>query len=122
MSTSTDRTWLAEHRGWEDWCSAALGVLVLLSPIVAGVDPTTVVYVSAGLVGVLITMLALLELMALSRWEEWLELACGGWVVASPLIFGYGGTLRISQFALGAGVMILALLELWQDRGRRFET
>jgi len=114
--------WLAEHRGWEDVVSACLGVLIILSPVVADIDPGVAVFISAGLAGTVITMLALLELMSLERWEEVLELAFGLWVVVSPLVFGYDGTLRLAHFVLGGAVALLALLELWQDRNRRQES
>jgi hypothetical protein len=116
------KSWLAEHRGWEDVVSACLGVLIILSPVVADIDPGVAIFISAGLAGTLITMLALLELMSLERWEELLELACGLWVVVSPLVLGYDGTLRLAHFVLGGAVAVLALLELWQDRNRRSET
>ncbi len=119
MNTTVKHRWFTEHRGWEDFFSAALGVLVILSPILVGAEVSPIVSISAGLAGVLITSLALLEIMSLQRWEEVLELACGLWVVVSPLVFGYGGPLRLAHFLLGAAVGILALLELWQDRKRR---
>lgn len=119
MNTSVEKGWLTEHRRWEDFCSAGLGVLIVLSPGLLGSDVAAAVAVSAGLAGVLITMLALLEIMSLQRWEEVLELVCGLWVVASPFVFGYGGALRLSHFVLGAAVVLLALLELWQDRNRK---
>ena len=115
-----DRRWLTEHRGWEDVCSAFLGVLIVLSPALAGAEASVAVTISAGLAGVIITMVALLELMSLERWEEILELAAGLWMVLSPLVLGYDGTLRIVHFALGGMVAVLALFELWQDRNRRF--
>jgi len=111
--------WFTEHRGWEDLCSAGLGVLTVLSPILLGPEVSVAVAMSAGLAGVLITMFALLEIMALQRWEEVMELACGLWVVASPIVLGYGGSLATCHFILGGGVCLLALLELWQDRNRR---
>lgn len=119
MNTSVKHGWFTEHRGWEDFCSAGLGVLIVLSPLLAPGEVTAAVIISTGLVGVLITMLALLETMQLQRWEEVLELLCGLWIAISPLVFGYGGALRLVHVVLGAGVAILALLELWQDRRRR---
>jgi len=123
MNTSVKNTpvkhgWFTEHRGWEDFCSAALGVLIVLSPALAGTEATTAATISAGLVGVIIIALALLEIMALQRWEEVLELACGLWIVVSPLVLGYGGALRLAHVLLGGAVAALALLELWQDRNR----
>lgn len=115
------RRWLTQHRGWEDVCSAILGVLIVLSPALAGAEAGVALTISAGLAGVIITMLALIELMSLERWEEVLELAAGLWVVLSPLVFDYGGTLRGAHFLLGGLVAVLALFELWQDRDRRFD-
>jgi len=121
MNTSLKFGWITQHRGWEDFCSAGIGLLIVLSPTLVGAGASDAVFISAGLAGVLITMLALLEIMSLQRWEEVLELACGLWVVLSPLVFDYGGALRLTHFLLGAAVAVLALLELWQDRNRRLE-
>lgn len=119
MNTSVQKGWFTRHRSWEDYCLAGLGVLIVLSPILEVPEVGTAVAISTGLAGILIAMIALLEVMALERWEEGLELACGVWIVASPFVFGYGGALRVSHFVLGAAVVVLALLELWQDRGRQ---
>ena len=73
---------------------------------------------NAGLFGILIAGLAILELMSLQRWEEILEFACGGWIIASPFVLQYGGDLRMIHIIFGAAVVFLALLELWQDRNR----
>ena len=113
MNISARKGWFDRHRGWEDYCSAMLGVLIVLSPSLAGTDVGTAVSISAGLTGVLIAMIALLEIMALERWEEVLELVCGAWIVVSPVVLNYGGVLRFSHFVLGGLVVGLALLELW---------
>ena len=121
MPTSVTKHWYAEHRSWEDYLSAGLGVLAVLSPIIIAEGATTAVIINAGAVGVLIAALAMLEMMSLKRWEELLEVTCGAWLIASPFLFGYGGVLRASHLVLGAAVAALAVLELWQDRGRRLE-
>ncbi len=116
MEISTHHSWFTEHRGWEDFCSALFGGLIILSPIVDGT--TTMITVNAGIFGVLIVGLALVEYMSLQRWEEVLELACGGWIMASPFVMQYGNDLRLIHLILGGGVVFLALFELWQDRKR----
>jgi hypothetical protein len=120
MVTSSQNSWFTEHRGWEDFCSAGVGVLIVLSPALTSADIAVAVTISAGLIGVLITALALLEIMQLQRWEELMELACGAWVIVSPFVLQYGGVLRTMHFVLGGTVAALAILELWQDRKRRF--
>ena len=44
-------------------------------------------------------------------------LACGAWLVASPMALGYfdAGNLGTVHIALGALVTALGALELWQD-------
>ena len=83
MSVSIQNSWITEHRGWEDIFSAVLGVLIVLSPMMAGGQIGATVAISTGLAGVLITMLALLELMSLQQWEEVIEFVCGAWVAAA---------------------------------------
>ena len=77
--------------------------------------------VNAGFAGVLITALALLEMVQLRRWEEILEMICGAWIVASPFVFQFDGTLRTLSFVLGGVVVFLAIIELWQDSQRKLE-
>jgi hypothetical protein len=118
MANSLKSHWYSEHRRWEDFLSAAIGVLIILSPAFASSDATTAVFISAGLTGVLVCALALLELMLIQRWEEFIELACGAWMIASPFVLEYVGALRSWHIVLGALVMLLAGFELWQDRNR----
>jgi hypothetical protein len=62
-------------------------------------------------------------------WEDWFGMLLGVlivvspwfpfglWLIASPLIFGYSGDdmLRAWHVALGAIVVLLGALQLWQD-------
>ena len=105
------------HRTGEDGAGMVLGVLIGLSPWLAGQQDNQVVMWNAIIVGALVLGLAALELASLQRWEEVGEIACGLWLVASPFFFGYAeaGLLRYWHFVLGATVVLLAVLELWQD-------
>ena len=106
------------HRNWEDWLSMLLGVLIGLSPWLPGEMGDQTMMFNAVVVGSLVFYLGQLEAANLHRWQEGGEVALGSWLGASPFIFGYSanGTLRIWHFVLGAVVVILAVLELWQDR------
>lgn len=113
---------LDTHRPWEDVVSMVLGAIVVIAPVfIPGVESTAVI-VSTGLAGVLIIALAAMEMTNLRRWEEWLEMLCGAWLVAAPFVFGYAGTQRTLHIVIGVMVVGLALLELWQDRDRRLES
>lgn len=105
------------HRPWEDWVSMLLGVLIGLSPWFADQQNNPVIAWNAALVGILVLALALLEHVSLQRWEEAGEIVLGLWLIVSPYSFGYAeaGTLRYWHFLFGAIVVVLAILELWQD-------
>jgi len=112
------------HRTWEDWLGMLLGVLIVLSPwfpsqasheIVDG--DRSYVILNAFTVGLIVFGLAQLKYTALQRWEEVAGILLGLWLIASPYIFGYhgDGMLRFYHSTLGSLVLLLSLLQLWQD-------
>lgn len=104
------------HRNWEDWVGMVLGVLIGFSPWFAG-QSEQLPMLNALAVGAVVLLLAEMELVDLHRWQEGLELLCGLWLIASPFVFGYteAGTLATWHFVLGGIVVLLAIIELWQD-------
>ena len=105
------------HYLWEDCASMVLGVLIALTSWMVGDAGSQAVVANAAIIGILVLALGASEFLDLRRWEEGLETACGLWLIASPFVFGYAnaGTLRYWHFALGAAVVLLAVLELRQD-------
>jgi SPW repeat-containing protein len=112
-----DISFLKAHRTWEDYVGIVLGVLIGLTPNIAGETSSQAVTFNAAAVGILVLVLASFELVYLQRTEEVGEFLCGAWLFASPFLFGYAeaGQLRWWHFSLGAVVAILALFEFWQD-------
>jgi hypothetical protein len=108
------------HTEWEDLLTMGLGFLIAMSPWIAGEPHTPTIEINAVLIGFVIFGIAAIELTELQRWEEWLNLLAGAWIMAAPWALGYSDhtTLMLLQVALGALVVLLALLELWQDRNR----
>jgi hypothetical protein len=105
------------HRTWEDWVGMAVGMLIAISPWIAGQADGQLPMLNAIAVGTAVFLLAELELVDLNRWEETGEILCGLWLIASPFVFGYAeaGVLATWHFALGSIVVLLAVVELWQD-------
>jgi SPW repeat len=108
------------HRSWEDWCSLGLGLLILLSPMIAQTSESPYMALNAVVIGLLLMLFGWSELMLIEAWEEYLELVLGLWLVASPWVFGYSHfpLLTAAHIVLGGVVAALAVLELWQDRWR----
>jgi hypothetical protein len=105
------------HRTWEDWGGMALGVLIALSPWLAGQSAGEKPTLNAIAVGAAVLLLAESELVDLHRWEESLALLCGLWLIAAPFVFGYRtvDVLASWHYTLGGIVTVLAVFELWQD-------
>ena len=104
------------HRPWEDWLNLVIGVLIVASPWLAGQGDNQFATWNAAIVGGVVIAVAVLELTALQRWEEAAQLLYGFWLLASPFAFGYVElALGTWHFALGSLLILLALLELWQD-------
>ena len=108
---------LGIHRTWVDWAGIVLGVLIGLSPWFVGLQGNETVMLNAIFVGAVVLLLAELELVGLQRWQELGSMAFGLWLIVSPFVFGYAqtGELMYWHFGLGAAVVLLAALELWQD-------
>jgi hypothetical protein len=121
----SDFRFFSKHRSWEDWFGMLLGVLIVVSPWFP-FQPThdvmdgerSIMILNTFVVGMLVFGLAQLEYVALQRWEEVSEIMLGLWLIASPYVFGYfdHGLLRFWHSYLGGLVMLLATLQLCQDR------
>jgi len=120
----SDFRFLSKHRSWEDWFGMLLGVLIVVSPwfpMQPAHDVMTaersIIVLNTFVVGMLVFGLAQLEYVALQRWEEVGEILLGLWLIASPLMFGYSGEefLPTWHAVLGAIVVVLGALQLWQD-------
>jgi SPW repeat-containing protein len=109
---------LPTHRRWEDWCSLGVGAVILISPAITQIVDSPYATLNAIVVGLLVMLLAWQELMLPETWEEYLELALGVWLAASPWMFGYSelGLPTAVHTALGVLVAALAVVELFQDQ------
>jgi len=112
------------HRTWEDWCGMLLGLLIALSPWFptqqgheAADAGRSLVILNTVMVGIVVFGLAQLEYVSLQRWEEVAGIVAGLWLMLSPYFFGYhvDGLLRFWHSGLGALVVLLSALQLWQD-------
>jgi hypothetical protein len=96
-----------------DIYNAILGSFLFVSPwlFAFGGGPAREGAFVAGAVVVLVSMLAI---AAFAEWEEWINLAIGCWLLASPFVlhFPHKTGMHVT-IAVGATVTFLSLLELW---------
>lgn len=120
----SDFNFFRTHRTWEDWGGMLLGALIIASPwfpiqneaVTAGQQ---MIILNAVAIGLVVFGLAQLEYVALQRWEEVITILVGLWLIVSPYVLGYSGEgfLRLYHTSLGAVVVLLGVLQLWQDWG-----
>jgi hypothetical protein len=98
------------------WCDVAnliLGAILFLSPWILGFEAGAASE-NAYIAGIVIAVLAIAALAAFAVWEEWLNLIVGLWTLVSPWVLGFQGTTAMTvHVIIGAGVAILAAIELW---------
>lgn len=111
------RELLKPHRSWIDGLGLLLGLTIGLTPWLYDENPVLLVAVNSAVTGLAVLMLAQLEILRRSKWEEFAQLACGIWLIVSPFIleYAYQDHLRFWHWALGGSVAALAVFELWQD-------
>ncbi len=98
---------------WEDWTSWLLGLWLLLSPWALFFDHERIAVENALAVGALIIVAEIVELSTFRDWEEWINVALGVWLAASPWVLGIASAAARWNFVIvGALVVALALYEL----------
>jgi predicted MFS family arabinose efflux permease len=107
---------VVHRRSWEDWLLLVLGGLIFISPSLANTGYDNLTDANAVIVGLVIIVVAQLEIVAPFRWQEIVNLICGAWIMSAPLVLSYEGELRSWHFGLGGLVVIVTLLELLQDK------
>ncbi len=104
-------------RRWQDWVLLILGIWLFVSPFwMAGYASTEGVSAwNSYIFGVLVVAFAWAALAAYRRWEEWVELAIGIWLVISPFVLTFYHAERgaaWNHIILGVLVVIGALWAL----------
>jgi hypothetical protein len=102
------------NEAYIDWINLILGFALLISPWVMGFATGTPM-LNAVIGGVIILAVAIMALVSFARWEEWVNLILGLWVLISPWILGFSGIVAAMQthVVIGIAVAVLAAVELW---------
>jgi hypothetical protein len=98
---------------WQDWVVLVLGVWLFLSPYFFGYTgaPATNSYV----IGLAVTLFAVLALIDSRMWEEWINLALGAWLIISPFVLGFSAQQVATYNHIIVGLLIGADA-LWMIR------
>jgi SPW repeat len=100
---------------WRDWVILALAVWLFLSPWLFGfagamttdLDAATAAW-NAWAVAVAIAAYAVAAALWFARWEDWVNVALGAWLVVAPWVLDFGGLTAAAWNHVAVGVLIVA--------------
>jgi hypothetical protein len=102
-----------------DVANLILAGLLFFSPWLFGLS-TGAQWQIASVVGLIMAVLSIAAIAAFAVWEEWLNLAFGLILIASPWILGFQNSDAMTiDVAIGVTVAALAALEVWLTREQR---
>lgn len=95
---------------WQDVVNLLLGLWIATSPWV--LDFTGNYYAAmwnALVVGIVILVLATVDIDLPAYWEEWLLIALGAWLIASPWMFGFADYRIGAMNSVASGIVVMVL-------------
>jgi len=112
----------SEVRRWQDWASFALGLWLAVSPWIADYAMHDAATANAAMCGLALALVAHFGFSCDHLSTEWLTLAGGLWLIASPFALGFAGhhVATVNTMAVGLFVTLLSAwaLELDRELGR----
>lgn len=107
-------------RRWQDWANCGLGLLLAVSPWLLQFTGLEAATLNAVIIGGLICALSALALTLLDRWEAYINGLLGIWAMLSPWLIGFTAydMAMLAHIGLGALVVVVAIIEIWQSGAR----
>jgi hypothetical protein len=115
-------TQFSDMRRWQDWASFALGLWLAVSPWIADYAGQDAATANAAVCGLALALAAHFGFSCDHLSTEWLTLAGGLWLIASPFALGFATNhvATVNTVAVGLFVTLLSAwaLELDRELGR----
>lgn len=74
---------------WQDWVNLVLGVWLILAPVFGLALAGTAAAWNGYILGAVVAVFAIWALIQPQRWEEWVNLAAGAWLIVAPFVLGF---------------------------------
>ena len=106
-------TWTEKLKDqWKDAANLVFGIWLAVSPWALSYAGETTPAWNAHAVGVIIAVAALAALLAFQLWEEWVNMALGAWLIASPFVLGFTTSVAAMWNQLIVGLLV-GILATW---------
>lgn len=95
------------HMRWQDWVNLVLGVWLFLAPVfMLAPSGTGVVAWNGYIFGAAVVVFSIWALAQPHRWEEWINLVIGVWLIIAPFVLGFSGHIGPMLNHIIVGVVI----------------
>jgi len=93
------------------------GLLLFVSPWLLGFSGAGTAAWNAWIGGAVLVAISLTAVTHFAEWEEWIDLAAGAWILASPWTLNFpADSPQVKVHVLTGGIVtILAAVELWKE-------
>lgn len=104
---------------WPDVANFLLGLWLVASPWVLGYAGETTAAWNVYIFGAAIAVLAAIAFFAQQKWEHWVSLAIGAWLIVSPWVLAYVALQAAlwNQIVIGLVVCVLAIWAAASESG-----
>jgi len=104
----------------QDAGKLALALWLFVAPWILHYNQAPLPRWNSYAVAIVIAVFSLAAMLKFTRWEEWINIVAGFWLIASPWVLGYTSILgptetlpaAANHLAVGLAVVILSLWEL----------
>jgi SPW repeat-containing protein len=97
-----------QKQHWQDWVTLLLGIWICVSPWTTDSGAGGAAISSYYIVGVAVTLFAIVALVTFRPWEEWVNLVLGAWLLVSPWLLGFRAVTGLMWNALLIGALVVA--------------
>lgn len=111
---------MEKKQRWQDWLNLVLGVWLFFSPFFILSATNSIPAWNSYFFGVIIAGFSIWALIQPERWEEWINLAIGVWLIVSPLFPNYTTEHVVMYNQLIVGI-IVGIDALWAALSKRQE-
>jgi hypothetical protein len=91
---------------WQDAANLVLGVWLLISPYILSYTDQAYAAWNAYAVGIIIAVIAAAAIWAYQKWEDWVSVVLGIWLIVSPWLLGFSTMAAPLWNQLVVGVLV----------------
>jgi len=91
---------------WQDAVNVILGIWLFISPWVLGYSGAEVQAWNSWVVAVIVFALSVASLAQFRRWEEWINVLLGVWLIISPWVLHFSADTKATSNAVIVGIIV----------------